>query len=78
MFDKTIELIKEALDKAIEIRSTMMYLREKMEDVVTQVKDHDGRILALEKTRDLHFEQVKSAFWEAQSRLQLPAKARKK
>lgn len=73
--DKTIAIIQEALKEAIDTKAGMQYLREKVTDVAGQLKDHETRISTLESTRDLHFEKVKSAFWEAQSRLQLPPKS---
>lgn len=75
MFDKTIEIAKETLEKAIDIASDVKVTEKLVNDISTQVKDHEKRITHLEATRDLHFEKVKSAFWEAQSRLQLPGKA---
>jgi hypothetical protein len=74
MFDKTIEIIQEALKEAIDTKAGMKYLTEKVQDVVGELKDHDARIRTLEATRELHLEQVKSAFWEAQSRLQISPK----
>lgn len=70
--DKIIDTIREALREAIDAKAGMQYLKMKMRDVVVQIKDHEKRITNLEATRELHFEKVKSAFLEAQSRLQIP------
>ena len=75
MLDKTIQAAKETLEKAIDIASDIKVTERRVTDLNAQVKDHEKRITNLEATRGLHFEKVKSAFWEAQSRLQLPAKA---
>jgi hypothetical protein len=72
VLDKTNRIIQEALKEAIDTKAGMQYLREKVTAVATQLKDHETRISTLESTRDLHFEKVKSAFWEAQSQLRLP------
>ena len=78
MFEHTVQIAKEILEKATAVAADMKFTEKLVNDISSQVKDHERRITNLEATRDLHFEKVKAAFWEAQSRLQLPVKSANK
>lgn len=71
MFEKTIEIAKETLEKAIEAAVAIRVTDGKVKDIVVQVSDHEKRIAKLEGTSDLNIEKVKVAFLEAKEQFRL-------
>ena len=65
MFEKTIEIAKETLEKAIEAAVAIRVTDERVKDLVAQVNDHEKRIAMLEAKSDLNIEKVKFALLEA-------------
>ena len=77
MFEKTIEIAKETLEKAIEAAVAIRVTDERVKDLVAQVNDHEKRIAMLEAKSDLNIEKVKFALLEAKEQLRLDDSTKK-